>query len=79
MKRIKNNIIGIFLVLTLFFIASVSVAQTQAPPPPAHGSTTGTTVPGGSAPVGEGLVLLIAFGAAYGARKVYSMRRKLAE
>ncbi len=78
MKRIKNNIIGIFLVLTLFFIVSVSVAQTQAPPPPAHG-TTDPNVPGGSAPVGEGMVLLIALGAAYGARKVYSMRRKLAE
>jgi hypothetical protein len=78
MKRIKNNIIGFFLVLTLFFAASVSVAQTQAPPPPAHG-TTDPTVPGGSAPIGEGIVLLVALGAAYGGRKVYSMRRKLAE
>jgi hypothetical protein len=40
---------------------------------------TDPTVPGGSAPVGEGIVLLIALGAAYGGRKVYSMRRKLAE
>jgi hypothetical protein len=78
MKRIKNNIIGFFLVLTLFFAASVSVAQTQAPPPPGHG-TTDPTVPGGGAPVGEGIVFLVAMGAAYGARKVYSMRRKLAE
>lgn len=78
MKRIKNNIIGIFLVLTLFFAATVSIAQTQAPPPPGHG-TTDPTVPGGSAPIGEGLVFLVALGAAYGARKVYSMRRKLAE
>jgi hypothetical protein len=78
MKRIKNNIIGFFLVLTLFFAASVTVAQTQAPPPPGHGNTD-PTVPGGSAPIGEGLVFLVALGAAYGARKVYSMRRKLAE
>jgi hypothetical protein len=78
MKRIKNNIIGLFLVLTLFFAASVTFAQTDAPPPPGHGTST-QNVPGGGAPVGEGVVLLIAMGAAYGARKVYSMRRKLAE
>lgn len=78
MKRIKNNIIGIFLVLTLFFITSVSLAQTQAPPPPAHGGSD-TTVNGGSAPIGEGFVLLVLLGAAYGSRKAYNMRRKLAE
>jgi hypothetical protein len=78
MKRIKNNISGFFLVLTLFFAASVTVAQTQAPPPPSHG-TTDHNVPGGGAPVGEGIIFLVAMGAAYGARKVYSMRRKLAE
>jgi len=78
MKRIKNSIIGIFLVLTLFFIASVGLAQTQSPPPP-PGHGTQTDGGGGSAPVGEGLVFMIALGAAYGARKVYSMRRKLAE
>lgn len=78
MKRIKNNIIGLFLVLTLFFSASVTFAQTQAPPPPGHG-TTDARVPGGGAPIGEGIVFLITLGAAYGARKVYSKRRKLAE
>lgn len=78
MKRIKNNILSFFLVLTLFFMASVSFAQTQAPPPPGHGSTD-PTVPGGSAPIGEGIIMLVALGAAYGAKKVYSMRRKLAE
>lgn len=78
MKRIKNNFIGIFLVLAFFCIATVSIAQTQAPPPPRHGMTD-PTVPGGSAPIGEGIVLLVALGAAYGGKKVYSMRRKLAE
>lgn len=78
MKKIKNNIIGVFLVLALFLITSVSMAQTQAPPPPRHGSP-GETIPGGSAPVGEGIILLIAMGAAYGARKIYQKRNKLAE
>ena len=78
MKKVKNNIIGIFLVLALCLITAVSIAQTQAPPPPGHGST-GQTIPGGSAPVGEGLIFLLALGASYGAKKVYSIRRKLAE
>ena len=81
MKKIKNNIIAVFLVLTLFFIASVSIAQTpapQAPPPPGHG-TTGTTVPGGGAPIGEGLIFLIGLVAFYGSKKIYGLRKKLAE
>lgn len=78
MKKIENNIIGVFLVLALFLFSSVSFAQTTAPPPPGHG-TIGTTVPGGGAPIGEGLIFLLALGASYGAKKVYSIRRKLAE
>ncbi len=78
MKRIKNSIIGIFLVIALVCITTMSIAQTQAPPPPRHG-TTDPTVPGGSAPIGEGIALLVALGAVYGAKKVYSLRRKLAE
>jgi len=78
MKKIKNNIIGVFLVLALFLITSVSIAQTQAPPPPAHG-TQGQTIPGGSAPIGEGLIFLLVLGASYSAKKVYNIRRKLAE
>jgi len=78
MKKINNNIIGVFLVLTLFFISSVSIAQTQAPPPPGHGES-GQTIPGGSAPVGEGLIFLLVLGVSYSAKKVYNIRRKLAE
>lgn len=77
MKRIYN-IIGIFLVVTLLCIATVSIAQTHTPPPPRHGMTD-PVVPGGSAPVGEGIALLVALGAAYGIRKVYHLRRKLAD
>jgi hypothetical protein len=67
------------LILSIaIFLTDSLYAQTQAPPPPqTHG--VGGDVPGGGAPVGEGIVFLVAMGAAYGARKVYSMRRKLAE
>jgi hypothetical protein len=78
MKKHKNNIAGILLVVALFFVSAVTFAQTQAPPPPGHG-TSGETDPGGGAPVGEGIIMLIAMGAAYGAKKIYQKRNKLAE
>jgi hypothetical protein len=78
MRKILN-ILTVSLILSIaIFLTDSLYAQTQAPPPPqTHG--VGGDVPGGGAPVGEGIVFLVAMGAAYGARKVYSMRRKLAE
>lgn len=78
MKNSKNAIIGFILTLGLFLATTNADAQTEAPPPPGHG-TTSQTVPGGGAPVGEGLIFLLAMGAAYGARKAYHYRKKLAE
>jgi hypothetical protein len=78
MRKILN-ILTVSLILSIaIFLTDSLYAQTQAPPPPqTHG--VGGDVPGGGAPVGEGIIFLVAMGAAYGARKVYSMRRKLAE
>lgn len=78
MKNLKITIVGFFLVFALLFFTYDVVAQTQAPPPPAHGNQS-QTVPGGSAPVGGGLLLLIAMGSAYGLKKIYDSRKKLAE
>ncbi len=49
-------------------------AQEPPPPPPDHGGTG--NVPGGGAPIGSGLLVLIALGAAYGGKMVYEMRKK---
>jgi len=48
----------------------------QAPPHPNGGAApgSGNGPVGGGAPVGSGVVILIAMGAAYGARKLYQMR-----
>ena len=77
-----KNIVRIF-VLTLFVFVSIvppiSVfAQDPPPPPPGGGhGAGGSQVPGGGAPIGSGLVFLIAMAAGYGGKKVYDLRTKL--
>jgi len=44
------------------------------PPPPENGN--GGNVPGGGAPIGEGLLILTALGAAYGSKKWYNNHKK---
>lgn len=74
---------GIYKTLSfilLFVIISGSSVTAQGPPPPPppdHGSNS--NVPGGGAPIGSGLLLLVALGAGYGAKKLYARRKKLAE
>jgi hypothetical protein len=78
MRKYLNLLtVSLFICLFFFFTNSLT-AQTEAPPPPqTHG--VGGDIPGGGAPVGEGLILLMAMGAAYGAKKAYHSRKKLAE
>ena len=56
------------LILTLSFFFTIGIAFSQAPPFP-------TSNPVG-APIDGGLSLLLAAGAAYGAKKVYDFRNK---
>jgi len=39
-----------------------------------HGS--GGNVPGGGAPIGSGLLILVALGTVYGAKKVYDYKKR---
>lgn len=67
MKPIIRKSIAI---LSMSLLASGVFAQVPPPPPSGHGS--GGNVPaGGGAPVGSGIGILLALGAAYGGRKVY--------
>lgn len=50
-------------------------AQPQPGGDPGPGGQGGTPV-GGFVPVGSGLVILMALGASYGAKKVYNLRKK---
>jgi len=77
MKRgIQHIIIGLILILSPIFISPVHADE--PPPPPPHG-TGGDWQPGGSAPIGNGTLLLVFMGAAYGIRRLYNNRRKLIE
>ena len=69
------------LFLTLFTLNSILLFAQGAPPPPpdGHGSTTNQDPGGGGAPIGSGLGILLALGAAYGGKKVWDFRKKLEE
>jgi len=68
MKKYIATSLSLFLLLMLLtFVTPVSAGSPPPPPPPGHGS--GGNVPGGGAPIGEGLIILVAMGAAYGYKK----------
>ena len=70
----KSFISRTFMLLSfVFLMGTAAIAQ---PPPPGQHGEPGDQQP---APIGSGLVILAALGAAYGARKVYVARKKLQE
>ncbi len=63
------------VLLLLFCLTVVTPSFSQEPPhPPAtgHGLQGNQPPPGGSAPLDDGLSILLALGLAYGAKKVYT-------
>ena len=62
------------LILALFLGWNlVAMAQGGPPPPPGGGhGQGGNQNPGGGAPIGSGIALLLSLGAAWGGKKVYS-------
>jgi hypothetical protein len=68
MKKSITTTLSVFILVLLLNFATPALANDPAPPPPpGHGQ--GGNVPGGGAPVGEGLIILVALGAAYGYKK----------
>jgi len=61
------------LIAVTTFISSNAKADDPPPPPPGHGETG--NVPGGGAPIGGGLFILLGLGLAYGGKKLYDMRK----
>lgn len=70
----KNRIISA-IIATIFAIFISSAAFAQNPPPPPEDPSGGGGPVGGGTPVGSGLIILIALGAAYGGKKIYQMRK----
>lgn len=77
MKTLKK-----IITLTVLTVA-LSAVTAQSPPAPNGGSDPGegnTPVGsdgGGGAPIGGGVAMLLAMGAAYGGKKYYDYRKKL--
>jgi hypothetical protein len=63
------------VLIAAFLITAPLLMMAQNPPHPNGGvNGPGGGPVGGGAPIGSGVYLLIAMGAAYGARKLYYMR-----
>ena len=73
MNLIKKVAITMLVIIGLTFSID-SIAQDAPPPPPDHGSSGNQ--PGGNAPIGGGLFILIGLGAAYGGKKLYEMKKE---
>ena len=67
----------ILLIAMLTLASSTMFAQVPPPPPPNHGETG--NVPGGNAPIGGGLLILLSLGAAYGGKKLYDLKAEKLE
>ncbi|MBZ0243437.1 MAG: hypothetical protein K8F24_09510 [Bacteroidales bacterium] len=74
----KKILITALFLLSLSFTTSELAAQVPPPPPGGHGEG-GNQPAGGSTPIGGGLGILMALGAAYGGRKVYKAWKDKAE
>jgi len=61
-----------FVLVIGFSLSSMALLAQGAPPPPPEGHGGSTNQPAGNtAPIGGGLGILLALGAAYGGRKIY--------
>jgi hypothetical protein len=80
MKNRISRIFGLLLLVVGLLVTSTVVAQDPPPQPPPEQGQSGNQVPGGGAPVGEGLLILTLLGAGYGAGKWYgNHKKKIAE
>lgn len=79
MKNIFQKAAIILTLGLVMGISAVTFAQPGPPPPPADHGTDGNASPGGTAPVGSGLAILLSLGAAYGSKKIYDARKRLEE
>ncbi len=72
----KKFVIKTTLLFCFILFANYNaIAQLSPPPPPGQHGSSGNQTTGGDAPVGTGIGILLALGAAYGGKKVYNAFR----
>lgn len=72
----KKIIIAALFFVSLSFTSSDLFAQGPPDPPGNHGETTNQS-PGGGAPIGGGIGILLTLGGVYGGRKLYQAWKSL--
>jgi hypothetical protein len=77
-KMKKLNKILLIVLITVTFTSVDIFAQVPGPPPPPNHNSEGNT-PGGRAPIGGGLFILLGLGAAYGGFRGYKFYQKKKE
>jgi hypothetical protein len=74
-----KNLKFIIPVTLLLFFSIEAMAQDVPPNPPGTHGTDGDKAPGGGAPIGSGIAILIGLGAAYGGKKIYDLNKEKLE
>lgn len=72
-----KKILTTSLVLFSLLLGSQQLISQPPPPPGEHGDTGNQNA--GNAPIGGGLFILLGLGAAYGAKKVYTLHQEQKE
>ena len=75
----RKNIIKLMLIAGIAFTTFAVNAQGPPQPPGSGHGQTGNQAPGGGAPIGSGLAILLALGVGYGGKKLYDARKKTDE
>ena len=74
MKKLLALFALILFLITAPAVFNGAMADDPPPPPPGHGDVG--NVPGGGAPVGSGIAVLLSLGAAYGWKKYSSSKEE---
>lgn len=72
----KKSILTLLVIIASAATTNL-LAQAPPPPPPDHGESGNQ--PGGNAPIGGGLFILLGLGVAYGGKKLYDLRKEKIE
>ncbi len=74
MKKLSLKFAALLILMSGLLISIPALAD-DPPPPPTHGEVG--DIPGGGAPIGEGVMILAVFGIAYGGYKWYDYRKRM--
>jgi len=75
----KQHLLRTMAPLAFMLLLAIGASAQPNPGNNQGGGPVGGPPIGGSAPIGGGIVLLITFGAAFGAKKIFDARKKLIE